>query len=93
MRRRVALLRALLKRPQALVLAGAFGGGSAEDATMRRLARSQAPQAAILLSADDETVCAEADLVARPDAQGAFEIDSPATANGGRSDVMEAQGS
>jgi ABC-type molybdenum transport system ATPase subunit/photorepair protein PhrA len=93
MRRRVALLRALLKRPQALVLAGAFGGGSAEDAAMRKLARAEAPQAAILLSADDETVCADADLVARLDAQGAFEIDAPAVKTGGRADIVETQGS
>ncbi len=54
-RRRVALVRALLKRPSLLVLAGPL------EASLRAAARAEAPDAAILYAADDEAAAAEGD--------------------------------
>ena len=77
MRRRIVLLRALVKRPAVIVLAGAFGGMAEEDRAMRALARKMAPDAAILLSASDATVAAEAELRASIGDGGVVSMETP----------------
>lgn len=76
-RRRVALVRALLKRPQVLVIEAALG------ADLRALARRAAPQATVLYAADAEADLAGADLALRLGPDGAAVIEPAPGAAGG----------
>jgi putative ABC transport system ATP-binding protein len=64
-RRRVALVRALIKRPSLLVLDGIAGTNTAADASLRRSVRDELPEATILYAALEEGAVQGANVVAR----------------------------
>ena len=64
-RRRVALVRALIKRPSLLVLDGIAGTDTPADAALRQSVRDELPEATILYAALEEGAVKEADIVAR----------------------------
>ena len=64
-RRRVALVRALIKRPRLLVLDGIAGADTAADAGLRRAVRDELPEATVLYAALEEGATRDADTVAR----------------------------
>lgn len=67
LRQRVALVRSALKRPRVVVLEG---NGPATDAAARRFLRTVLPDVIMFHALDDSTAVAEADIVARLDADG-----------------------
>ena len=64
-RRRVALVRALIKRPTLLVLDGIAGADTDADATLRSSIRDELPEATILYAALEEGAARGADMIAR----------------------------
>ena len=64
-RRRVALVRALIKRPRLLVLDGIAGTDTPADAALRRSIRDGLPEATVLYAALEEGAVGGADMVAR----------------------------
>ena len=88
-RRRVALARALLKRPNILLLEGIAATAGTEDAGLRRMIRRDLP-AATLIHAADEDATSEADLVLHIDADGVLraDVETP-TRRRGRNDEGE----
>ena len=83
-RRRIALVRALMKRPQFLILDGIAGSEAAEDAQLRETVRRELPDAAILYAATDPGAVEIADKVAEIGSSGqvSCEIRSDAAKNG-----------
>jgi putative ABC transport system ATP-binding protein len=65
LRRRVALVRALIKRPSLVVLDGIAGTDTPVDAALRRSVRAELPGATILYAALEEGALPGADTVAR----------------------------
>ncbi len=64
-RRRIGLVRALIKRPNLLVLDGIAGSDTPADAVLRRAVRAELPEATILYAALEEGAIAGAEKVAR----------------------------
>jgi ABC-type multidrug transport system fused ATPase/permease subunit len=69
-RRRVALVRALLKRPSLVVLDGVASGNGEADRGLRSLVREELPEAIFVFAADDPSI---------KDADLRVEIDSGST--------------
>jgi putative ABC transport system ATP-binding protein len=85
-RRRVALVRALLKRPQLVILDGVASGGGAGDRALRAVVRDELPQAAFVFAADDPAID-DADLRVEIDAGGSVRYELLAAApDRGRAD-------
>ncbi len=55
-RRRVALVRALLKRPQLMILDGVASGAGEPDRGLRAVVREEQPEAAFVFAADDTSI-------------------------------------
>jgi putative ABC transport system ATP-binding protein len=70
-RRRISLVRALIKRPNLLVLDGIAGSDTPGDAALRRAVRAELPEATILYAALEEGAVCGADRVARITETGA----------------------
>ena len=70
-RRRIALVRALIKRPNLLVLDGIAGTDTSVDAALRRAVRDELPEATILYAALEEGAVLGAEKVARIAENGA----------------------
>ncbi len=75
-RRRVALVRALLKRPQLVILDGVAAGGGTADRALRGVVRAELPEAAFVFAADDPTVD-DMDLRVEIDPGGTAHADTP----------------
>lgn len=69
-RRRVALGRALLKRPQLLILDGIAGSSAQSDVTLRAAVREYLPESMIVFAAANAEAGAQADLMVTIDAGG-----------------------
>lgn len=76
-RRRIALVRALIKRPNLVILDGIAGSESAEDIALREVVRTELPDAAILYAATDEDAVEIADAVARIAKTGQVHCEKP----------------
>ncbi len=74
-RRRVALVRALLKRPSVLVLDGVAAGNGESDRGLRALVREELPGAIFVFAADDASID-DADLRVEIDSGGTVKYDS-----------------
>lgn len=66
-RRKIALARALLKRPALMILDDVAGGPGAEDAQLRALVRREAPDATILFGLTDAGAAQDFDMVLEMD--------------------------
>jgi ABC-type ATPase involved in cell division len=77
-RRRVALVRAIIKRPRLLVLDGIAGSDTAPDAALRRAVRDELPGTTILYAALEEGAAEGADMVARIAENGAVQAEDVA---------------
>ena len=77
-RRRIALVRALIKRPNLVILDGIAGSESAEDVALRKTLREELPDATILYAATDEAAIDIADRVARIASSGQVHCENPA---------------
>jgi putative ABC transport system ATP-binding protein len=86
-RRRMALVRALLKRPGLLILDGIAGSADPADIALRAIVRTELPDATIIFAATDG-VAEDADLTVEIDANGSVRYDSvaPSRDHGGRAD-------
>lgn len=73
-RRRVALIRALVKRPRLLVLDGVIGSASPADAALRAAIRDDLFETMIVYAASAEDACDGADLIARIGDDGALAV-------------------
>ncbi|MEM9100219.1 MAG: ABC transporter transmembrane domain-containing protein [Pseudomonadota bacterium] len=73
MKRRVALVRAVIKRPQILVLDGIAGGEGEADRELRQKVRAELPEATILYAAASEGATEGADRVLALDDTGRLE--------------------
>ncbi|MEM8989322.1 MAG: ABC transporter transmembrane domain-containing protein [Pseudomonadota bacterium] len=71
-KRRIALVRALLKRPKLIVLDGPGASAGAEDRAILPLLRAELPEAIILFAAQDREIAAHADREIRLGADGAL---------------------
>ena len=82
-KRRVALVRGLIKRPEILVLDGIAASDGEADRTLRSAIRSALPDATILYAAAEEGAVAGADRIARIDETGTVSITAgePSAAN------------
>jgi putative ABC transport system ATP-binding protein len=68
-RRRIALVRALLKRPKLLILDGIAGGNDPGDIALRAMIRTELPDATVIFAATDG-VAGDADMVVKIDESG-----------------------
>ena len=76
-RRRVALARALLKRPRLIILDGIGGSASPADAALRAAIRREVPEAAIVYAAANLDAAEEADQILMIDELGAARQETP----------------
>ena len=74
-RRRVALVRALIKRPKLLLLDGMAGSDNEADHALRRAIRVALPNATILYAALEEAAIVEADRVIRISESGLADVE------------------
>ncbi|HUF87713.1 MAG TPA: ABC transporter ATP-binding protein/permease [Thermohalobaculum sp.] len=74
-RRRVALVRALLKRPQLVILDGVASGGGEGDRALRAVVRDELPDAAFVFAADDPAVD-DADLKVEIESNGSVHCET-----------------
>ena len=77
-RRRIALVRAMIKQPQILVLDGIAGGDGEEDVRLRTAIRQDLPGATILYAALEDEAIQGADLVIRIADNGEAVCEAPA---------------
>ncbi|MBY8974455.1 ABC transporter ATP-binding protein/permease [Rhodobacteraceae bacterium NNCM2] len=70
MKRRVALVRAIIKRPEILILDGVGGGDSPADAGLRRVVRKELPSATLIYAAANEVAADGADRTLGLDDEG-----------------------
>lgn len=75
-RRRVALARALIKRPRFLILEGVAGTSSDADRKLREAIHADQPEMSIVYAATDDGAAAAADLVARIDETGVLRVEA-----------------
>lgn len=76
-RRRVALARALLKRPRLMILDGVAGSANPADTALRAAIRSELPDAMIVFAAASAEAGEGADLLVRVDSGGAVQCETP----------------
>ncbi|MEM9044111.1 MAG: ABC transporter transmembrane domain-containing protein [Pseudomonadota bacterium] len=73
MKRRVALVRAVIKRPKILVLDGIAGGEAEADVRLRHVIRSELPETTVLYAASSPNAASGADRVLSLDENGRVE--------------------
>ena len=79
LRRRVALVRAVIKRPLILVLDGVAAGDSDSDAETRRTIRAELPDALIVYAANSDKAAQGADQVVEIEEDGTLKLQDPAS--------------
>ncbi|MFQ5566163.1 MAG: ABC transporter transmembrane domain-containing protein [Paracoccaceae bacterium] len=82
-RRRIALVRALLKRPGLLILDGIAAGAAPADIALRAVIRAELPDATIIFAADDGSA-EDTDLAVEIDEDGSVRTEAAAPPRGGR---------
>jgi putative ABC transport system ATP-binding protein len=94
-RRRVALGRALLKRPRLIILDGVAGSASPADASLRAAIRGELPRAALVYAATSPEAAADADATVRIDGSGSVRYDpgAPGASGSGTSTTGRKGGS
>jgi putative ABC transport system ATP-binding protein len=90
-RRRTALVRALLKRPNLLILDGIAGGNDPGDIALRAMIRNELPDAAIVFASAEGAV-GDADMLIKIDEAGNARSEAIIQSEDDVSDTNEAKG-
>jgi putative ABC transport system ATP-binding protein len=80
-RRRIALIRGVLKRPDLLIMDGIAGRADPEDITLRAIIRAELPEATIIFAAADG-VAEDADMMIEINADGSVSHDTVTPSRG-----------